>query len=303
MEFPMRRTAAVLAAAVLATAGTLAAAVPASATTGSSSSVRTSPYVALGDSYSSAAGVNPLVPTAPLTCSRSLRNYSHDIAAITRPTSFTDATCSGATTSDFFSPQAPDVPPQLDAVTGDTRLVTMTIGGNDEGVFSAMLQDCATASAVSLASTHSIEGNPCEQQFGSLFVDEITGQTYANLVRALTAVRQKAPHARVVILGYPRILPDTGVPACYPAMPFSMGDVPYMAHVEAVLNGVVRQAADQTGARFVDMASISARHDACRGALQRWIEPLVAPINAFPVHPNAFGEAAMAAQTLLRGVL
>jgi hypothetical protein len=226
------------------------------------------------------------VPTAPLTCSRSLLNYSHDIAAVMRPKSFTDATCSGARTSDFFSPQATDVPPQLDAVTRDTRLVTMTIGGNDEGVFSAMLQDCTTASAVSLATTHSIEGNPCEQQFGSLFVDEITGQTYANLVSALTAVRRKAPHARVVILGYPRILPDTGVPACYPAMPFSMGDVPYLSHVEAVLNRVVRQAAAQTGARFVDMAPSSAGHDACRGAQQRWVEPFVAPVNAFPGAPQ-----------------
>jgi len=298
----MRRTAAVLATAVLATAGTLAVAVPASATTGSSSVVRTSPYVALGDSYSSGAGVNPLVPTAPLTCSRSLLNYAHDVAAVTGSQSFTDATCSGATTADFFSSQAAGVPPQLDAVTRDTRLVTMTIGGNDEGVFISMLQECATASAVSLATTGSIEGNPCEQHFGSLFADEITDQTSANLVRALTAVRQKAPAATVVILGYPRILPDTGVPACYPVMPFSMGDVPYMSHVEAVLNGVVRQAAEQTGARFVDMAPSSVGHDACRGALQRWIEPLIAPINAFPVHPNAFGEAAMAGQTLVQGV-
>jgi GDSL-like lipase/acylhydrolase family protein len=296
----MRRAAAVLAAAVLATAGTFAAA-SASATTGSSSSVvRTSPYVALGDSYSSGAGVNPLVPNTPAICSRSGLNYAHDIAALTRPQSFTDVTCNGAKTSDFFFPQSPDVPPQLDAVTGDTRLVTMTIGGNDGHLFTTVLGACTEASAISLATTKSIEGNPCEQKYGSSFADQITGQTSGHLVDALTAVRQQAPAATVVILGYPRILPETGVPACYPVMPISMGDVPYMSHIEAVLNGVIRKAAAQTGARFVDMAPSSAGHDVCRGALQRWVEPPIAPINASPVHPNAFGEAAMAGQTLLQ---
>lgn len=293
----MRRTAAVLASAVLATAGSLAAAGPASATTTSPSFAGASPYVALGDSYSSGAGVNPLVPTAPPACSRSWLNYAHDIAAVTRPRSFTDVTCSGADTSDFTNPQGAQ-PPQLDAVTSDTRLVTMTIGGNDENLFTTMLTACAQASAVDLATTHSIFGAPCQSEYTSTFADEVAGPIASNIRNALTAVHQHAPHATVVIIGYPRILPDAGVPTCYPAMPFSMGDVPYMSSVETLLNGVIRQAAEDTGSHFVDMAPSSLGHDACRGPLQRWVEPVVAPINAFPAHPNAFGEGAMAAQTL-----
>ena len=260
--------------------------------------MRTSPYVALGDSYSSGAGVNPLVLTAPPACSRSRLNYAHDIAAVTRPQSFTDVTCSGADTSDITGPQGGQ-PPQLDAVTPDTRLVTLTIGGNDENLFTTMLEACAQASAADLP-THSIFGAPCEDTYHSTFADEVTGPISQNIHDALTAVHQHAPNATVVIIGYPRILPDTGVPACYPSMPFSMGDVPYMSSVETLLNGVIRQAAADTGSRFVDMAPSSLGHDACRGPLQRWVEPVVAPINAFPAHPNAFGEAAMAAQTLLQ---
>jgi lysophospholipase L1-like esterase len=297
----MRRTVRAIAVGVAAAAVavlSVAAAVPADAKASppkaNGHSIKTSPYVALGDSYSSAAGVNPLVPTAPPTCSRSLENYAHDIAARTQAASFTDVTCSGATTSDFFSAQAPGVAPQLDALNKDTRLVTMTIGGNDEDVFADSFFGCVS---VSLASG-SIFGNPCQQTFGDTFDRQILTQTFPNLIHALTAVRAAAPRATVVILGYPTILPAVGSPACYPVMPISMGDVPYLHQEEALLNGVVRAAALITGARFIDMAPASQGHDACQPVGQRWIEPAVGPINADPVHPNATGEAAMAQQTL-----
>jgi hypothetical protein len=44
----------------------------------------------------------------------------------------------------------------------------------------------------------------------------------------------------------------------------------------------------------------STGHDACKPVGQRWIEPAVGPVNAYPVHPNATGETAMATQTLLQ---
>jgi hypothetical protein len=296
----MRRTASVLAAVLAAAALGVVGAGPAAAKvtppTASGHAVRTSPYVALGDSYSSAAGVAPFVPLSPPVCSRSLLNYPHDIAAVTKPSSFTDVTCSGADTSDFYTSQAPGVAPQLDAVTKDTRLVTMTIGGNDESVFSDSFFGCVQISLT----THDVLGNPCQQKYGSFFTDEIRTQTFPHLVAALTAVRHKAPAATVAILGYPQILPAVGELACYPKMPVSMGDVPWLKHEQDVLNAVVRRAALITGARFVDMAPSSAGHDACEPVGQRWIEPAVAPINAAPVHPNATGEAAMATQTLLQ---
>jgi lysophospholipase L1-like esterase len=292
----MHRTASVLAATLSALALGLSA--PGSATakvtpsTASPHAIKTSPYVALGDSYSSAAGVAPFVADAPPTCSRSMLNYAHDIAAQTMPSSFTDVTCSGAKTSDFFSSQAAGVAPQLDAVTQSTRLVTMTIGGNDEGVFVNSFFGCATVSATNVL------GNPCQQKYGTTFTDQIVNQTYPHLVAALTAVRQKAPAATVVILGYPQILPPVGELSCYPSMPIAMGDVPWLNHEEAVLNAVVSKAAQQTGARFVDMSASSTGHDACQPIGTRWVEPAIAPVNAFPVHPNATGEAAMATQTL-----
>ncbi|HEV2726681.1 MAG TPA: SGNH/GDSL hydrolase family protein, partial [Solirubrobacterales bacterium] len=98
-------------------------------------------YVALGDSYSAASGVLPPDLTAPPQCLRSIRNYPHAIAAATGA-QLTDATCGAAETGDFFEPQYSGVPPQLEAVTSDTELVTMTIGGNDSGVFINAILSC-----------------------------------------------------------------------------------------------------------------------------------------------------------------
>jgi len=83
-------------------------------------------------------------------------------------------------------------------------------------------------------------------------------------------------------------------------MPVSVGDVAWLNREQDVLNSVIRQAAAKTGARFINMGPSSAGHDACQSPQRRWIEPAVGPVNAFPIHPNATGEAAMARQTLLQ---
>lgn len=297
----MRRTLTALASVLLAAAAGLVTALPAAATDSSPTAFgragTTFRYVALGDSYSSAAGVLPQVPGAPVACSRSLLNYPHDIARVTRPDTFTDVTCSGAKTSDFFSSQpGTGAPPQLDAVTGDTRLVTMTIGGNDGNAFISILLGCIQASVT----TGNVLGNPCQQAYGSTFDDIVANVTYPNLVHALSAIRQKAPAATVVILGYPHALPAVGRLSCYASMPISMGDVPYVDEWAATLNTAVEKAAAETGSRFIDMGPSSVGHDACQPIGRRWIEPFNGPINAAPVHPNILGEAAMAAQTLLQ---
>jgi hypothetical protein len=91
----MRRTVHALAATLVAAATVGLTAGPAAAKapppTANGHAIKTSPYVALGDSYSSAAGVAPFVAGSPIGCSRSQLNYAHDIAARTHPTSFTAA--------------------------------------------------------------------------------------------------------------------------------------------------------------------------------------------------------------------
>jgi len=246
-------------------------------------------YVAMGDSYSSASGVLPPDPTG-VSCTRSLVNYPHDIAATTGA-QLTDVTCGAAQTKDYFTSQQPGVAPQLDAMQADTQLVTMTIGGNDSNVFIDSIVECGAA-GLSTAG----QGHPCEDRYGSSFEDTIRTTTYPALVKALQAVRAKAPHAKVAILGYPWILPPTV--GCFDKMTVAEGDVPYLRSEQATLNDAVRRAAAATGATYVDMSTVSEGHDACQPIGTRWIEPVLQGDNPVIVHPNALGESRMAAQTM-----
>jgi len=243
-------------------------------------------YVALGDSYSAASGVLPPDPEAPLLCLRSSLNYPH-VLARKLGAKLTDVSCGAADTDDFFGSQYPGIPPQLDAVNAGTDLVTMTIGGNDSNVFIGAILSCGVTGLVSLG-----QGSPCRDQFGGSFEETIRDTTYPSLVRALGAVREKAPSATVAILGYPWIMPERG--GCYPQMPVAAGDVPYLRSLQRTLNDAVRRAAEATGAVYVNMNSVSNGHDACQPADTRWIEPVLLGSNPVIVHPNRLGESEMA---------
>ncbi|MER6026122.1 SGNH/GDSL hydrolase family protein [Streptomyces sp. NPDC001851] len=274
-------------AATSALAGALAlgvTAVPAHATT-------TLNYAALGDSYSAASGVLP-VDAGNLVCLRSTANYPHVIAARTGAR-LTDVTCGAAQTKDFTQSQYPGVAPQADAVTADTDLVTLTIGGNDNNTFIGAMLACGTAGILSGG-----QGSPCKDTYGSSFDDAIDAHTYPALRSALHSVRAKAPGARIAVLGYPWITPAKADPSCFAQLPVASGDVPYLHALQAHLNAVVRRAAEETGATYVDFSQASEGHDACQAVGTRWIEPLLFGQNIVPVHPNALGEQRMAERTM-----
>ncbi|CAA9350902.1 MAG: putative secreted hydrolase [uncultured Nocardioidaceae bacterium] len=247
-------------------------------------------YVAMGDSYSAASGVLPPDPTAPAQCLRSIRNYPHVIAARTE-VRLVDVTCGGAETKNYFRSQYDGVPPQLDALTRRTRLVTMTIGGNNNDTFIGAIIKCGAAGLVAGG-----KGSPCEEQYGSSFADDIRTKTFPALLRALRAVHRRAPRARVAILGYPWILPERV--GCFDRLPVARGDVPYVHGIQALLNRKVRRAASRTGSSYVDLSKVSVGHDACRPIGERWIEPIIGTTNPIVVHPNALGERKMARRTM-----
>ena len=247
-------------------------------------------YVALGDSYSAASGVLPPDPEAPPQCARSTSNYPHRIAQRTGA-ELVDVTCGAAETKDFFEEQHPGVAPQLDALSRRTDLVTMTIGGNDSGVFINTITSCGTAGLTTLGT-----GSPCKDRYGTSFEDTIRGTTYPDLVKALKAVHRRAPHAEVAILGYPWIMPRAV--GCFDKLPVATGDVPYVRHIQWVLNDAVKRAAAATGSTYVNLNRVSDGHDACQPVGVRWVEPVLQGTNPVIVHPNALGEARMAARTV-----
>ena len=131
-------------------------------------------YTALGDSF--AAG--PLIPNplAPLGCLKSSNNYGRIAQRTLAFPEYRDATCSGARTDHMTAPQnvspgGPN-PPQLDSLSTDTQLVTLTIGGNDIG-FSDLAQDCVSVLPF---------GSPCRDRY-TRGGDQITARSRP---RALT---------------------------------------------------------------------------------------------------------------------
>ena len=104
-------------------------------------------YVALGDSYTA----GPLIPDqtgSPAGCLRSTHSYPFLVAAGTGAATFTDVSCQGATTADMTHAQSVPLgtnPPQDNALSASTTLVTLQIGGNDIG-FSDIIIHCTTLS-------------------------------------------------------------------------------------------------------------------------------------------------------------
>ncbi|QMU23367.1 SGNH/GDSL hydrolase family protein [Gordonia rubripertincta] len=249
------------------------------------------PYVNLGDSYSAGASVFPQATNAAMFCSNSLVNYSH-LVAERRGTTVADASCSGATTEDLTRPQHLWQGPQITAVGPATRLITMTIGANNNGFFSFATSACQQAWL-----SGPFAATPCRDRYGTSLVDKIKSSTYPDLVKALRGINRAAPRARVVLVGYPQIFPARGTALCSASLLTTPGDTEYLHRAFAALNDAMRRAAAATRATFVDMTKVSAGHDACAGA-QRWVEPTLGAVSFPAMHANVLGQKAMADQVV-----
>jgi lysophospholipase L1-like esterase len=240
---------------------------PSSATTETTTSSR---YVALGDSYTAGPGIDPQQPDGGL-CQRSAESWPMLLAA-SLDLRLTDVSCSGATTSDLRTTVASG------AVPSDARLVTVGAGGNDGGLFISLLRTCTR------------DSQKCQR-----FVDDqapaILARTTDDLAALLTAVRSKAPRARTLLVGYPRIMPSSGT--CQ-AVAIPPADVAAVVSAETALDRSLTEAARRAGVTYVSLRRPSEGHDACAGG-RAWTNG-VSPASGDGIvfHPNARGMAAIA---------
>lgn len=258
---------------------------------------RLGPYVALGDSYTSA----PLVPMqhgTPIDCGRSDHNYPSLVAAALGPTRFTDVSCGSAVTADMTHPQTGlpaggTNPPQFNALTRDAALVTIGIGGNDAGLV-GVAEDCAKLDALSPF------GARCRDKYtanGRDQVGERIEQARPKIDAVLEGIHARSPHARVAIAGYPHVAPPNGR-SCYPLVPVSAEDLHYIDQLIIRINAMIREEAFRNDAEFVDTYADSGGHDVCTLPPTRWFEGIAPTEPAFPLHPNAKGEASMGRSAL-----
>jgi lysophospholipase L1-like esterase len=251
-------------------------------------------YVAVGDSFTAGPGVlNQQLHQ--IGCFRSDHNYPN-LVARARGSALRDPSCSGATTSDLTAPQVilgGANPPQLNALDAGVATITVQIGGNDIG-FTEILYRCAALLPL---------GAPCRAAYTAGGTDELSRRiaaTAPKVAGALAEARRRSSQARIFVLGYPAILPETGL-GCWPSLPIAPNDVPYLREKQKELNAMLAAQAAGAGATYVDVYTPSIGHDACQLPGVRWVEPLVPLSPAAPVHPNALGMQGMA--TVLAGAM
>jgi lysophospholipase L1-like esterase len=259
----------------------------AGALAGLAASAGAASYVSLGDSY--AAGPFIPNPVLPLGCLKSDHNYPHLAAPSIGP--LKDPSCSGAETVDMTSPQNVDPdgpnPPQFNSLAASTEVVSVTIGGNDIG-FSEIAQSCITFNPFS---------SPCRDKYNSGGKDQIAERiaaTAPKVAAVLQGIHSRSPQARVYVVNYPAIFPETGS-GCWPQMPISFKDAPYLRAKQQELNAMIASQASANGAKLVNWYQASIGHDACKSSSVRWVEPLVPNNPAAPIHPNLHGMEGAAA--------
>lgn len=167
-------------------------------------------YVAMGDSYSSGEGANrtattnpdPALYVAPVNngCNsgRSIKAYPYLIASDEGYT-LKNVSCGGSNIDHVLTTGQYGEPPQIQALSADTRLVTGTIGGNDAGLL-YVLQVCFQNGWWFLCN------NPEGQV--NVKIDAMKPR----LVTMFREILTRAPNAVVRWAGYPDIVAPPGQP-------------------------------------------------------------------------------------------
>ncbi|WP_399096393.1 SGNH/GDSL hydrolase family protein [Streptomyces sp. BBFR2] len=295
MPSAMRRTTPGLrrpAAAAVALGSCLALAVPAGPAV--AAPAEPVPTVFYGDSYTANFGIAPVADLDKPRgwCFRATENHP---AVATRRLADkgitldvrSDVSCGGALIDSFWKEQqlpfgAGTVPAQQDALKADTRLVVGGMGGNTLG-FTGILKQCSAK----LREPSLLPGEPvdpdepageCRNFFesgaGKAWLDNRFQKVERELDEMLRRMSRLSPDAERVLVGYPRLVPQDTAKCLTPApgqTELPLADtpedaLPFLDQVEKRLDGIMKKAAADDGADFVDLYDHTGNNTACDGA-------------------------------------
>lgn len=219
-------------------------------------------YVALGDSYSSGTGTGSYYGDSG-SCKRSPYAYPALWAASHAPTTFSFVACSGARTGDVLNNQ-------VGALNSSTTLATISIGGNDAG-FTDVITTCTFGSdqtcinRVNQAKAYATNTLPG-------LLDNVYGQ-----------IRTRAPYARVIVMGYPRLYKVPG------SCSVGLSDTKRSAINSAAdtLHTVISGRAAARSFAYRDLRTAFTGHEICSS--DWWLNSLSWPVEE-SYHPNRNGQ-------------
>lgn len=178
-------------------------------------------YVALGDSYTAMGSpwgsLGMITDPASAACVRSDDGLGPRVAELL-DAELVNASCSGALPAHYWKAQTPTAGPQRDAVTPDTKLVTMTMGGN-------LMIPASMANPINCGTSILASNEACARSLRATGAVDQLKAIWADL-------KVKAPDAKLVAVGYLVHDLDQGLVPMY--------------------NDLVREAAEASGVLYVD---------------------------------------------------
>ena len=239
-------------------------------------------YVALGSSFAAGADLGPLQSGSPLLCARSVNGYPSQLARM-RGLPLVDMSCGGAVARQLLHGGQFFQGPQIRVIGRETRLVTITVGGNDVGYVGDLQMLAARRSNTLLGwLVRQLWGGPAKSG------DRHFAKLGSELLDTIRTIHVLAPEAKIVVVTYPAILAPVGT--C-PGLQLTAAEVDQMRVVGDQLTEVTRAAAKQGGALLVDMHRLGAAHHAC--STVPWAKGATDLLKA-PFHPTLAGAKATA---------
>ncbi|MFC8093071.1 SGNH/GDSL hydrolase family protein [Streptomyces sp. NPDC057301] len=266
-------------------------------------------WVALGDSYTAgvivAAGDTFEVPRDG--CERTDLSYpqviDRDLGSLIE---LTNVSCGAATIEDItykaqepigrhlppFSEDPdypfPAVPAQSEAVQAGTDVVTVGAGGNTIK-FADILFRC-----LELGSGSGGVGTPCRDALADDIPSRLTKMS-DDYDAMLAVLHERAPHAKVLAVGYPTVIPKDTSKCRYndweQFASITQGDLDWLRQdVLEPVNAVIEKAAGKSDdTTFVNLYDPSQGHSVCDAG--KWVEGVFTrfPDQVAFVHPNARG--------------
>lgn len=241
-------------------------------------------YVAMGSSFAAGAAIGPDKPGSPQRCSRTTNNYPALLAARLGLV-LDDQTCGGATTAHILGPWN-ELPAQIAAVDANTRLVTLTIGGNDlnyaGNLFMASCEQGRTYEVAGYRIPCTPPKAPGEESYARL---EATLREIARQVKA------RAPQASLVFVQYVTLVPEK--PCAAANLPLAYASL--NREIGLRLAAITVRVARETGSRLLAADRLSGRHTTCDPV--PWSNGMTTEIDlakGAPWHPNATGHQEIA---------
>ncbi len=218
-------------------------------------------YTVMGDSYSAGSGGGDEYGA----CGQSANGYGTWVAAALG-TQVTNLACAGFSTEQVRTLEVPYLAP-------NTTLITLTAGGNDIGWTTAIAACLAPASTVAV----------CKSAVANSI--KLMRNLPKSVSSMLKAIKAKAPGAKVLYVGYPRLFEPQNM-AAVGYTPTQISGTKTLNAAADLLNGILAVSALSNRTAFVPVAYLFNGHGV--PSASPWLN-YPGGANPYAFHPNLTG--------------